>query len=207
MIFDFDGTILDSSGNVLLELRSSIEKNGLKVPASFDNVVIGPPMPQIIEGLFPGIDQKKLDSILFDFRVAHDSSLLENSVLYPNVVELLHALRNKGARLFIATNKPRAGLVNAIHRMGLYEIFVAFSCFGDEGIQSKLDSVRLLIKDYKIDPKKAWMVGDAKSDIYAGKENDLFTIAHIRGYSSESELRSSEPNLCIEKYSELIRAI
>lgn len=207
VIFDFDGTILNSSGNVLLELRSAIEKNGLVVPKTFDEIVIGPPMPQIIAGLFPEIDRNTINGILVDFRAAHDVSLLKNSTLYANVVKLFHALRNKGARLFIATNKPRAGLVNAINRFGLNNIFLDFSCFGDEGIRTKSDSVRLLIENYQIDPKSAWMVGDAKSDIHAGKENGLFTIAHINGYSSESELLSAEPNLCIKKYSELIGAI
>ena len=204
VIFDFDGTILNSAGNVLLELRSAIEINGLPIPRAFDEVVIGPPMPQIIAGLFPGIDEKKIGSILSDFRDAHDNSLLEKSFLYPSIFNLLLALKSRNVRLFIATNKPRAGLLNAVQRFNLSNMFDAFACFGDEGVKTKADSVRLLINNYQIRVSSAWMVGDAKTDISAGQENGLFTIAHMQGYSAREELLGVLPDLCIEDYSDLI---
>ena len=207
VIFDFDGTILNSAGNVLFELRLAIEKNGLTVPQTFESVVIGPPMPQIIDGLFPGIDKFTMGAILSDFRSAHDNSLLEKSFLYPNILKLILHLRKRKSRLFVATNKPRAGLVNAIQRFGLSEIFHAYACFGDEGVITKADSVRLLVKNYQINPLSAWMVGDAKTDITAGKESGLFAIAHMRGYSPRQEMFSVSPDLCIEEYSELLENI
>ena len=204
VIFDFDGTILNSAGNVLIELHSAIEKNGLAVPKAFESVVIGPPMPQIITGLFPGIDKLTMSAILSDFRFTHDNSLLEESFLYENILKLMQALRERKSRLFVATNKPRAGLINAMQRFGLAEIFQAYACFGDEGVTTKADSVRLLVKNYQINPSSAWMVGDAKTDISAGKECGLFTIAHMRGYSPRDELLSALPDLYIEEYSELL---
>lgn len=207
VIFDFDGTILNSAGNVLLELRSAIEKNGLAVPSAFDGVVIGPPMPQIIAGLFPGIDEIKVGAILSDFRTAHDNSLLEKSFLYPGILNLILALKARNVRLFIATNKPRAGLLNAVERFKLSDMFDAFACFGDEGVKTKADSVRLLVNNCQIKVSSAWMVGDAKTDITAGQENGLFTIAHLQGYSAREELMGVLPDLCVENYSELINNI
>lgn len=204
VIFDFDGTILNSAGNVLVELHAAITKNGLVVPKTFENVVIGPPMPQIIQGLFPGIEKSKLDAILSDFRFAHDSSALEKSFLYPDVIDLLLAFKERKTRLFIATNKPRAGLLNAMNKFGLLDLFQGHACFGDKGVATKVDSVRLLVEEYQINPLSGWMVGDAKTDITAGKACGLFTVAHMRGYSPREEILSSSPDLCIETYSELL---
>lgn len=204
VIFDLDGTIVDSSADIRSDLRAALDENRIQAPESFEDIKIGAPMPLILKELLPTLESGVLNKVLKDFRRIHDSSDMSKSHLYSGVSKLIERLRAANVELYIATNKSRAGAINSLTKFLLIDRFKYLSCFGDDGIFNKNDSVSHLVRRFKSATKNAWMIGDAVGDIQAGNANRLFTIAHLGGYGDHSELQSAKPNILIDNYEQLL---
>lgn len=194
VIFDVDGTLVHSAPDVIADLGRSIEECGLSVPEGLNQNLIGPPMIEIIQKLVPSVSADIHQEIFQKFRHKHDSSDLNLTRLYDGVFATLELLSLQSVPLFVATNKPRKGVLNLLDKLGLKPFFADIACFGDPQIGSKFDSVNSILTRNNLVRNTCWMIGDAPSDILAGQKNQTKTIAHLGGYSAPEKLLATEPD-------------
>lgn len=194
VIFDVDGTLVHSAPDVIADLGRSIEECGLSVPEGLNQNLIGPPMIEIIKKLTPTASTEIHQQIFQKFRYKHDNSDLTMSAPYAGVVATLELLSSQSIPLFVATNKPRKGALNLMDKLGLKHFFIDIACFGDPQVNSKFDSVNLILTRNNLKRNSTWMIGDAPSDILAGQNNQTMTIAHLGGYSAPEVLLKTNPN-------------
>jgi len=107
-IFDMDGTIIDSSEEVLLCLKKACGFHNAEINANnFSPDVIGPPLWDIVQAIIVDCENQDLiDKITADFRKIYDNDENDKSEMYENTYRWLVFLKNSGKKLFLATNKP-----------------------------------------------------------------------------------------------------
>ena len=131
IVFDWDGTLMDSTALIAASLQGACRDVGIAVPSDRDaRFVIGLNLDDTLKHVAPGLDAERqrrlIERYRFHFLAAKESPLFEG------IPELLQALRDQGKRLAVATGKARRGLERALESTGLAHQFEATQC-ADEG--------------------------------------------------------------------------
>jgi phosphoglycolate phosphatase len=190
LIFDWDGTLMDSTALIALALQESCRELGLDVPddeaAKF---VIGLGTADTLRLIAPGLDAEGQRRLTERYRV-HFLAGESEIPLYAGVKEMLEDLSARGARLGIATGKARRGLDRALQATGLARHFEITRC-ADEGFSKPHPGMLLHIFDSAaVPPGRALMIGDTTHDLELAANAGCDALAVCYGAHSEARLRS-----------------
>ena len=180
VVFDFDGTLVDSDlALVKVGLKMS-EHFLIKKDVSIDDFLFlnGPSLDESLPLLFPGYDLKELRDAYY--KLAPDSA--KDVTLFPRVRELLRKLKEKKIDIAIFTSRSRFSTELILKRHGLLSKFKVIVC-GDDGFARKPSGEGLthLIKKAGTKPEKTLFVGDNWRDILAGKDAKV-AVAFLKPY-------------------------
>ncbi|MBC6904868.1 HAD-IIIA family hydrolase [Saccharophagus sp. K07] len=203
-IFDWDGTLCDSTGKIVRCMQLAAHKLGL--PDLHDVQVleiIGLGLPEAVNRLFPGISAATAEAL----KQEYSEFFLEDTTPMPffnGVEETLHRLRGSGYQLAIATGKSRRGLNRILEDMGLQNFFHASRC-ADETC-SKPDPKMLLelLTEFRRPADQAVMVGDTEFDMEMARRADMPRVAVSYGAHAIDRLRAYEPRLCIDYFPDIM---
>lgn len=200
-IFDLDGTLADSSKEVLLCFEKAFETIGIEIDKTrLNSDVIGPPLVDIIKLIAPHIkdDIVLLDRVVQAFREIYDYDENDISTLYDGVYELLHDLKKEGKRLFVATFKPMLPTVRVMKKLGLdmFEDVYTIDKFGEK--ITKTEMIEDIVKKYGLKKEETVMIGDAINDMNAAQNAGIKGIAALWGYESDKQklAQSAHMSLC-----------
>jgi adenosylhomocysteine nucleosidase len=197
LIFDMDGTLFQT--DKILELSLEDTFNHLRTLNKWDTVapidkyreIMGVPLPKVWEVLLPNHSdevRKQTDAYFLERLVENIRS--GKGALYPNVKEVFSYLKANNCSIYIASNGLTEYL-NAIVSYYNLDKWVT-ETFSIQQIQTldKGDLVKTILKKYDI--KKAAVVGDRLSDIYAAKDNGLTAIGCNFDFAQEDELTQAD---------------
>ncbi len=191
--FDLDGTLAETSEDIIIAWKGALTALGRDL-SNFDRVFkIGPTLEKMIYEMYDDATPQLVEDLLERFKPLYDASGFPNTVPYPGVPELLSALKNAGAKIYIATNKRSVPTQKIAALFGwdkLMDGVLSYDSFGTKLKKSEL--LAKVLSDGKIDPKTAVMVGDTKGDIEAGKANGMATIGVTYGYGTKDELAAAD---------------
>ncbi|MCD8024271.1 MAG: HAD hydrolase-like protein [Candidatus Gastranaerophilales bacterium] len=183
-IFDLDGTLVNSSKEVLSCFKKAFIAAGYPVDESrFTSDVIGPPLRQIIALLAPELkDENIISSIIKNFRAIYDYDENDISVLYDGIYDFILDLKKGGKKLFIATFKPKIPTMRLIEKFfpDIFDDIYTIDKFGKQ--ITKEDMIKDIISKYTLDKSKTVMIGDAASDVIAGKNAGVTAVGVLWGY-------------------------
>jgi phosphoglycolate phosphatase len=203
VIFDFDGTIIDSKIDIRESLKQAIlEINGQCVEnLSFR---IGPPLESIINSIFPDISSDKVEKIVTTFRSIYSNCGFNNTFCYEGIENLLYSLKKNDFRLFIATNKPGYLTLSILKKLGLniFDDICTVDTLSNTSI-SKKDMISLLIGTNSLLREKTFMVGDSTSDIRAAQVNSIASIGVGYGYEPGNILLEAKPDFYFDTVAQL----
>jgi phosphoglycolate phosphatase len=180
IVFDWDGTLMDSTALIAASLQNACRDVGAAVPSERDaRFVIGLNLADTLRHVAPGIDpdtqQRLIDRYRFHFLAAKESPLFDG------IPELLGELRDRGKRLAVATGKARRGLERALAATGLAPYFEATRC-ADEGFAKPHPGMLHALLDCTgVDPERAVMVGDTTHDLELAANAGIDAIAVLYG--------------------------
>ena len=124
VVFDWDGTLMDSTGNIARALQMSFRVHGLPVPDYYAaRYVIGLSLNEAFQYLAPGLAMQHVQEMVHTYK-AHYQKVANAPVLYEGVTQWLPRFRKAGYQLAIATGKSRVGLDNVLQHTGLDAYFV-----------------------------------------------------------------------------------
>ena len=188
-IFDFDGTLAHTAPDILDSIRRSCEISGVHINQdSLDDNLIGPPLDVIIKKIKPDIEDEVLRQVVKNFRSIYDSSAFPLTELYPGIKSVLAELREKGIRLYIATNKRKIPLTNLLKKLEIFDLMDGICTVDYNGGKlSKTEMVKTIISEHKLDKECSIIIGDAMGDINAGIAAGISTAAALWGYSNPDE--------------------
>ncbi len=187
VIFDLDGTLINSSKEVLICFEKAFKKANYKIDKSrLTPNVIGPPLKEIIKLIAPDLtDENVLQNIVEIFRGIYDNDENDISEFYPGIMELLNCLQASCVKLFIATYKPDKPTVRIVKQFNLnmFEDIYTIDKFGVN--ISKVDMINDILKKYNLKKDHTVMIGDAPTDVMAAKETGITGIGALWGYGND----------------------
>ena len=206
IIFDFDGTLGDSSEDIIDSLYLAFDAVSVSLPesVSFLPTHIGPPIRDIILSLMPELDAKSVNKIAKQFRHIYDNGTFEKTQLYNGVKRILHKFREKNIQLFIATNKPAGPTRNILAKFDINcFVEIATPDVVEGSLLSKYNMISYLITKWELNTAKTIMVGDSPDDVIAAHKNKILPIAVSYGYSNRDQLEKSKPCCIIDDIMQL----
>ena len=204
IIFDWDGTLMDSETQIVHAMSAAIDELGLQ-KRSIDQCrnIIGLGLKEAIDALYPGRDEAFRQQFVECYR-HHWFSNTQSSELFPGARETLHLLKESGFVLAVATGKGRTGLDKVLLATELEAVFSATRC-SDEA-QSKPHPQMLLeiLQELDIEPHQALMVGDTEYDLSMAMGAGVAPIAVSYGVHERERLLEYQPLACLDNISELV---
>jgi phosphoglycolate phosphatase len=200
--FDIDGTLLDSALDICGAIQQTLEPTGCG-PLTFEYLrgFIGLHLIDCFSDVLPHYTSQQMDELVQVYRAHYPARGHKLTTVYPGVVEALVAL---DARKTTATTKGTNGSRAILDQFGLLPYFDHVQ--GTDGFPCKPapDVILRGIEALGVDPKDCLMVGDAPSDIAAGKRAGVKTCATRYGYGKQEELARLEPDYWISDLRELL---
>lgn len=206
IIFDWDGTLMDSAAHIVDSLQQAAVDLLQPVPAAADcRHIIGLALPIAIQQLFPHADEDVRELLRQRYAWHYVAGSEEKSGLFPGALELLETLLNENRLLAVATGKTRIGLDRVLAQTGLADYFVITRC-ADESA-SKPDPLMLsqilAHTGKRID--QAVMIGDTSYDLAMAKALDMPRIGVSYGAHAVDLLLPHEPHVIVDHVSELYK--
>lgn len=188
VIFDWDGTLMDSTRLIARSLQAACRDVGARVPSEEDALfVIGLNMADTFERIAPELDPEAR-RVLADRYRHHFLAGEHEAPLYGGVREMLADLHGRGRRLAVATGKARRGLERALDATGLRAWFEATRC-ADEGFAKPHPGMLLMLLDLTgVEPSRALMVGDTTHDLELAANAGVEAVAVSYGAHHEALL-------------------
>jgi phosphoglycolate phosphatase len=208
VIFDLDGTLVDTAPDLIDSLNHTITAVGLE-PVSFDDVtyLVGQGVRVMIRRAFElrnaPLDETLFETLIDRFMTHYAAQMPGKSRPYPGVPECLDRLSQAGFRLAVCTNKPEDLALLLIGKLGLTDRFSAITG-GDTFPVRKPDARHILgtIERAGADRSRSVMVGDSVNDILAAHNAGLASVAVSFGYS-DVPVQSLKASHVVAHYDEL----
>lgn len=205
VVFDIDGTLLDSAPGIVAGFQHALRSVGFEPPDEATlRSDLGPPIGVLLTSL--GLPADRLEDAIDDYRTFYAAHGQHQAGVYPGIVDLLTALDGR-VRLGTATAK-RTDIAESILRThGLAGRFVAI--VGTDPVRStKAETIgHALTRLGDPDPGTVWMVGDRHSDIAGGQACGVRTVAVSWGYGSRAELTAAAPDELIDHPRQLLELL
>lgn len=187
VLFDLDGTLVDSAADLQATLNRLLPEYGLP-PLGLDQVksMIGDGVAKLVERAFAatGGDMTSVDAAARRFLALYEGHAAGLTKAYPGVRDTLSALHASGIVLGVVTNKPLAATQEILTALDLAPFF-SVVVGGDSAPRRKPhpDPVLKALADAKLDPADAIMVGDNYHDVEAAHAAGVQAIIVTYGYS------------------------
>jgi len=173
LVFDLDGTLVDSAGEIATALARTFEGLGLEpIPHAQVEQLIGKGVRVLVERALAirgatGID---VDDAVARFESHYAETVGTGATLFPGVSEGLGLLEARGMPMAVVTNKPRYFTLQLLERFGIARYFRAVVA-GDDGFAKKPapDMLRAAARELGVPPELALMIGDSDNDTVAAR--------------------------------------
>ncbi|MGZ8174422.1 MULTISPECIES: HAD family hydrolase [Methylobacter] len=208
IIFDWDGTLIDSIDWIVHCLQTAGKHCGCDIPepqAAKD--VIGLSITNACAKLFPGVDQETLTQLTDCYQQTYLSRQLDRGDLFPGVYDMLVELKQAGYQLAVATGKTRAGLQEALQATDTEALFCITRCSDETA--SKPDPLMLhqIMQHIQAANERSLMVGDSTHDLQMAMNAQISSIAVSCGAHPEDILQRYNPLMCLQQPAELLNII
>jgi phosphoglycolate phosphatase len=207
IIFDWDGTIINSQAHILTCMKNAMQDENLPAPDDESiRHIIGLSLDRAILALYPHLDHATVDRISNHYR-RHFFADSNQSELFEGVAETIQDLHASGYFLAVATGKGRRGLDLALKNTGLEPFFHITRC-ADE-TRSKPDPMMLdeILTDLDLQADKAIMVGDTSYDLDMATNIRMDSIAVTYGMHDRQHLKNSNPTYLIDSIDQLTQFV
>lgn len=190
IIFDFDGTLIDSRPGVVKSFKETVkELTSREVSEQKIVQLIGLPLAQIISILLDTDDKALINRGSESFKEYYSKGGLYQNIVYPGIGEMLESFKSQSCQLFVISNKINLFMNKILEQHNLKKYFIAVLGTKGTDMQSKKpDQAKYLLTRYKLKRQETVMVGDTENDITAAKRNSIYSIGITWGYGPESDL-------------------
>ncbi len=193
IVFDWDGTLIDSASTIVECIQQASRDMGLQVPdRDTASHVIGLGLHDALRFAGPGLERAQYMDFVAHYR-RHFLRREEAMTLFPGISLLMAALRERGHRLAVATGKSRQGLERALDASGLRSHFAATRCADETHPKPHPAMLLELLEALSLEPAQALMIGDTSHDLEMAKSADVDAVAVTYGAHPEARLRQLRP--------------
>lgn len=203
LVFDWDGTLMDSAAAIVGSLQAACSDLGLPVPPDEKaRFIIGLGLRDAMAHILPKLDPAQYPRVAERYRhhfVLRDSG----TTLFPGAAETVKELHAAGFMLAVATGKSRRGLDRSLVATGLASYFHATRC-ADEGFSKPHPGMlKELMAMLGVAPDRTLMIGDTTHDMAMAQSACIARLAAAYGAHPRHDLLAYEPVACVDGFPEL----
>lgn len=196
VIFDLDGTVLDTLETIAYYVNLTMKKNGLKtLPTEDYNYLLGNSSRYLIKETLKRVSEKELSSeekerILEEYNTTYNDNPLRSTKPYEGVVDVLKAMKEKGLKVGVFSNKPHPTCVKVTEQI--------FGAGFFDGIQGQKDSIPrkpnpqglfAMMEDFGVSPEETIYIGDTEVDLETGERAGVDTYFVHWGFRKPEDVK------------------
>ena len=205
-MFDFDGTLVDSLGDVIACLKTAFEKVGIPAGTIDVSLVMQLQLRESIASIAPRMSAREIEAVIDAFRIAYDSSDLPATKLMPGVTWLLDTLRARSIGMSIVSNKRQRPTLRILDKFGLRGFFAAVynpDMFPGSPVMTKQSMIARAMTDQGLSGEATIYIGDSEADVRAAHENGLVSIIAANGYGGIDSFKI-QPTHVVKEVSDIL---
>ncbi len=193
VVFDWDGTLIDSTAAIARSIQAAAADLGLQVP-DFDRAshVIGLGLHDALAGAVPDLDVARIAEFSARYRV-HYLAAEDDLDLFDGARELIAALRARDVPLAVATGKSRAGLARALAAADFSGVFAATRCADQTHPKPHPAMLLELTEELGVAPERTLMIGDTTHDLQMAAAARTQAVGLTHGAHPAQSLRELAP--------------
>ena len=186
VIFDVDGTIVDSAPGILSGIKAVLENCGIRLNERELLKFIGTPLLLAFTDIAL-METEAAKRAVTEFRKIYRDSGVLNYRLYDGIIELIKDIKNCGGSLAIASSKPTVFIEKILEDLNILELFDEISGTGlDKNNADKSEILK------KVATENSVLIGDRLFDVNSAKRNNIPCIGALYGYAQGDELKDAD---------------
>lgn len=203
LIFDWDGTLMDSAGVIVDSIQRACEDIGLEAPGErASRQIIGLGLTQALQTLLPELPAEAYPRLVERYRhhyLGRDAQI----PLFSGVAAGIGALSASGFQLAVATGKSRVGLERALESSGLGPCFAATRCADQTHSKPHPAMVLELIDELDADPARTLVIGDTSHDLLMAANAGVASLGVTYGAHEADDLNPHAPLALLDSFAEV----
>lgn len=204
IIFDWDGTLIDSIDWIVNCLQKAAEACKCDIPSERDaKNVIGLSLKKAMSQLFPDIGHDMQQQLATSYSKHFLSKQIKQEDLFEGVYDMLSNLKDAGYKLAVATGKTRVGLDKALLATGTENLFSFTRCADETASKPSPLMIHEIIQYLDAANERTLMIGDSIHDMQMAANADVSSVAVSSGTHSSETLRQYNPLLCLNQITEI----
>jgi len=194
LIFDWDGTLIDSKVQIVNCMQATIQ--ALELEARNDSVIsntIGLGLEEAIQTLYPEAKTPLIKKIAQSYREYYLTKDKTPSPLFDGAQNVLNDLKEAGFDLSVATGKSRRGLDKGLKETDLNAYFPVTRCADETRSKPHPQMLEEILVDYNLESSKALMIGDSEYDLQLANNAKVDALAVSYGVHGLMRLLKQDP--------------
>jgi phosphoglycolate phosphatase len=192
LLFDLDGTLIDSSAGIFASMEHAFSRMGATLPSRERmRAWIGPPLRQTFP-LVVGDDPARIEATVEHYRERYDSVGWNEHTVYPGISAAIESLVRSGAQLAVVTTKIETYARRIVEHLPFGAHFSrVYGANANSRHSEKAQMIANALRDFDTRADHAAMIGDRHFDIDGARANDVRGIGVTWGFGSAEELRAA----------------
>lgn len=188
LIFDLDGTLVDSSHGILTSLAEAFQRVGVELTKPLEPSLIGPPLDDIIALLNPQLNQSQRTTIATCFKQNYDSWGYKQTLAFDGIGSLFRQLRTLPITLHITTNKRARPTQQILKHLGWEKVFNSVYCPDSisPAATQKQELLASQLRAENLSAPHSLYIGDRLEDWHAAKANAIRFAWAQWGFTTEN---------------------
>ena len=204
IVFDWDGTLMDSVAHIVSSLQTAISDLDLEKKTNDElKNIIGLGLREAFFALYPEADDKELNALTLRYREHFFDKQADTSELFIGARDLVQELQDKDYFLAVSTGKGRNGLDKVLKETGMGEYFPITRCADESHSKPHPQMLLDIIEYYGVEANEAIMVGDTEYDLLMANNAKANAVGVTYGVHEKQRLIDCKPLTCLDNISEL----
>jgi phosphoglycolate phosphatase len=207
IIFDFDGTLVDSEQAIYQCFQSITQQLAPNRLEYAKNILIGPPLRDTATKILGPEHQDSLDEFVQLFIEMHDEQVIQHTQPYPDVIQVLKQLHTQNVPMAVATNKRLAPTQKLMDHFGWSDYFQFIECSDTQSEMRNKDAMIQDIINQNTSFQGGYFIGDTVNDGLSANLNQLPFIKACYGYGRDQNWSKVTTYQEIHQFSEILKLI
>lgn len=204
VIFDWDGTLIDSHNYIIDTMLIAAEATRQALPSREQvSHIIGMSMLPAIKTLFPHMNEQQIIHFRSIYTQNYNDVSRKQPALFAGVEEALSMLKSQGKTLAIATGKRQAGLLSGLEDTSTSHFFSTYRTADHCASKPHPEMVLSILDELAFYPEQAVVIGDNVLDITMARSADVKSIGVTTGSSSHEAMLEAGADACFESFSSI----
>lgn len=210
VIFDMDGTTVNSLGSISYFANRALKKFGLaEIEEEKYKLFAGNGAGKLVERMIKatGGSEEQREKVLEEYNSTYDKNFLHNAKPYDGIVKLLKTLKKQGIKTAIVSNKPHSTAEKISTELFGNLIDICVGAKDGVPLKPNPEAVISVMKKIGAEAEECLYVGDTAVDMQTGKNANLFTVGVLWGFRDKTELIEGGADAIISSPDEILKYI